>query len=544
MKTLLLNDSFPPVIDGVANAVMNYAGVLTEQNLSEVMVATPRYPDADYDGYPYPVIPYRSYDTSGLVHGYRTGDPFAADALEAILPYQPDIIHTHCPVASTILARIIRNETGAPIVFTYHTKFDVDIARAVKNQFLQKEGAKLLAENISYCDEVWTVSRGAGENLKSLGYEGEYRVMQNGVDFAKGRSSAEEVREIKETYHLGKDIPVFLFVGRIMKYKGLPLIVDALSLLSASGEDFRMLFVGGGSDLPEMVKYAVEKGLATEVWGEDGSVKEEGTSDRPGRVIFTGPERNRNRLRAFNTAADLFLFPSTYDTNGIVVREAAACGLASVLIKDSCAAEEITDQRNGFVIEETGEAMFRLLKTLSGDREKMKQTGQRAMDEIYLSWEDAVKRAYERYQQILELKRGGKLPVRKKEASDYFLNAMASLTEGTERAFHMPRSIRDGMLENWTLTREEWSEQIRDMKTELRSGMHDKKTELVDGMHEKKTEWNEQMQLLKEEWTEQMEEMWNEWAEKKELFRNKAAAWKEQWNQNGQKLLEKWRDVI
>ena len=55
------------------------------------------------------------------------------------------------------------------------------------------------------------------------------------------------------------------------------------------------------------------------------------------------------------------------DTNGLVVREAAACGLASVLIKDSCAAEGITDGRNGFVIDENADAMASLLITIGND---------------------------------------------------------------------------------------------------------------------------------------------------------------------------------
>ena len=60
------------------------------------------------------------------------------------------------------MARILRKETDAPIIFTYHTKFDVDIARAVKAKFLQKESIKTLVDNISACDEVWVVSGGAG----------------------------------------------------------------------------------------------------------------------------------------------------------------------------------------------------------------------------------------------------------------------------------------------------------------------------------------------------------------------------------------------
>ena len=76
MNICLLNDSFPPVIDGVANTVMNYARVITAEG-HEAIVATPRYPDADYSGYPYRVVPYQSFNISNLVQGYRAGNPLA-----------------------------------------------------------------------------------------------------------------------------------------------------------------------------------------------------------------------------------------------------------------------------------------------------------------------------------------------------------------------------------------------------------------------------------------------------------------------------------
>ena len=50
MKICLLNDSFPPVIDGVVNAVVNYAEYLSKNN--EVLVGTPGYPGEDYSKYP------------------------------------------------------------------------------------------------------------------------------------------------------------------------------------------------------------------------------------------------------------------------------------------------------------------------------------------------------------------------------------------------------------------------------------------------------------------------------------------------------------
>ena len=83
MKVCLLNDSFPPVIDGVVNVMLNYARYLPEYHRCDVMVGTPEYPGAQYEKYPYPVVPYPSLDTAALSGGYRAGIPFAPEALEA-----------------------------------------------------------------------------------------------------------------------------------------------------------------------------------------------------------------------------------------------------------------------------------------------------------------------------------------------------------------------------------------------------------------------------------------------------------------------------
>ena len=129
MDICLLNDSFPPLIDGVANTVINYAENLTSFG-DKVTVAVPQYPDV-VDNYSYEVIRYPSFDTTKFV-GYRAGYPFAGAALEAIKEFRPDIYHSHCPAASTFMGRTFREVVPAPMVFTYHTKFDIDIARALK----------------------------------------------------------------------------------------------------------------------------------------------------------------------------------------------------------------------------------------------------------------------------------------------------------------------------------------------------------------------------------------------------------------------------
>ena len=253
---------------------------------------------------------------------------------------------------------------------------------------------KLLVSNISACDEVWVVSRGAGENLRSLGYAGDYIVMPNGVDLPRGKASPEAVDALSRKWALPADKPVYLFIGRIMWYKGLRIILDGLKKVRDAGGDFCMVFVGDGQDRPAVEEYAAQLGLTD-------------------LCRFTGTERDRDTIRAWYTRADLLLFPSTFDTNGLVVREAAACSLGSVLIEGSCAAEGITDGDTGILIPENGDGLAAALLREGADRAYFARIGETASEKIYLSWEDSVKNARAQYRSVIERWNSGDLPRRR-----------------------------------------------------------------------------------------------------------------------------------
>ena len=452
MNVCLLNDSFPPVIDGVANTVLNYANILQKDGLANVLVGTPKYPDADYESYPFKVVPYKSFDTTRIVKGYRAGNPFVINELIDMESFGPDLIHSHCPVVSTYIARALRTRCEVPIVFTYHTKFDVDIARAVHTNFLRRETVRALVANIEACDEVWVVSEGAGENLRDLGYEGEYRVVCNGVDFPKGMTDDDKVAEVTAGYDLPAGVPVFLFVGRIMKYKGLPLIIDALSMLDKDGIDFRMVFVGKGPDMDEIMQQAESAGI----YDKNGK----------GKCIFTGPIYDREVLRAWNTRADLFLFPSTYDTNGIVVREAAACGLASVLIKGSCAAEGITHDRNGFIMDDSAQSLYGLLRSLAGHIDHMKDVGRHAMDEIYISWETSVHEAYDRYNTVIENKKAGVYNTRRHRIAGTMIELTDDVIYEMRQLLKAPVTLFDNMVDDML-------DNVGEIRTDVAKELHE-----------------------------------------------------------------------
>ena len=467
----LINDSFPPAIDGVANAVTNYAKNIVKEG-GKPTVVTPFYPKANDAVFPFPVIRYPSVDVTKLV-GYRAGLPFAPEVAAKMEQSCFDLIHSHCPITSTMLARAVRNRLDVPLVLTYHTKFDIDIANAIRFKALQDEAARLLVENISACDEVWTVSNGAGENLRKLGYKGDYLVMPNGVDFPRGRVSDEEVHAAAEGYDLPESVPVFLFVGRMMWYKGIRITLDALKMLSDEGTDFRMVFVGGGTDKAEIIAYTESLGLG-------------------GKVFFIEPIHDRDRIRAWYCRADLFLFPSTFDTNGLVVREAAACALGSVLVAGSCAAEDVTDGVNGFLIEENAASMAECLRTLCAAPEKMREIGANAQRDIYISWETAVHRAYERYGIVIDNYRAGKYPKHETPGDELFRGIgqlMDLIGTGETRRQAFQKHITDVLEERRVMA---GAQQETEQKNALTDWFHPFDSDLTNAvLQTMQSSWNE-----------------------------------------------------
>ena len=464
LNVCLVNDSFPPEIDGVANAVTNYASIIT-RDYGRTTVVTPANPAADDSVWPFPVLRYPSVDLTGLV-GYYAGFPFSPEVQKSLVAENFDIIHSHCPITSTMLARSLRDRIHVPLVMTYHTKFDIDIANAISSRLLQEEAKRLLVMNISACDEVWTVSRGAGENLRSLGYQGESIVMPNGVDFPLGRVEDALVDEVTEGLDLPAGVPVFLFVGRMMWYKGIRIILDALKTLREGGTAFRMVFVGGGADKDEIIAYTEKLGLTD-------------------RVFFVEPIHDRTRIRAWYCRADLFLFPSTFDTNGLVVREAAACGLGSVLIAGSCAAEDVTDGVSGILIEENAESMAAALRELCANPGRMHEIGLGAQREIYISWDEAVKNACERYGVVIENYRAGKYP-KPEGLSEDFIHSIASSMD----AYNLSRDRQRARVRELT-------ENVLRLRDELRAEGERAVSEFLNSQARLQAELQENERLLR-----------------------------------------------
>lgn len=383
LKVGLFNDSFPPTIDGVANTVFNYATEINDKHGTPIVV-TPNYPNV-YDNYDFSVYRYHSAKLMASLP-YRFGNPFSPKTVRDLSKMGFDIMHVHSPFASSILARevsvLCKRET--PTILTYHTKFDVDIDRYLDSPRLNRIARRFVRSNINSANEVWAVSEGTKESLRKIGYDGDIIVMPNGTDFKKGKAPQSVIAEIDRIYGTKEEELVFLYCGRMMWYKNLKIILDSLKILSQNGIKYKTFFVGDGPDRPAVEKYAKEIGIYE-------------------RLVFTGSIIDREKVRGYFSRANLLLFPSTYDTSGLVVKEAAACGCAGVLVKGSCAAEGVIDGQTGILCErETAKSFSSAIMNLLKNPEKIEEIGRGAEEKVYYSWADSVEKAVQRYEKVIE----------------------------------------------------------------------------------------------------------------------------------------------
>lgn len=382
LKVGIGTDAFPPTTDGISNVAQNYAYEINKR-FGEAVIITPNNPNQlDYK-YDYEIFRYKSWWLPSK-EGYSVGWPFSDKLHQAVIDMNFDILHSHAPLATSYYFRRVTEKKKIPVVLTYHTKYEYDIDRRVSTKPVKDFAYKFLLNNINAADEVWVTSNGTADSLRKLGYQGDYIVMPNGCDLPITDVSPIETAVIKRKHNIpSDDVPVFLYSGRMIWYKNIQLILDACVKLKNDGKNFKLIMLGFGADENAIKRYIRKSGLKD-------------------HIIWTGKILDREEIRGYYGISDILLFPSVFDTNGLVVREAAACATPSLLIRDSCAAESIEDGRTGFLCMESSHSIASVLSGIMDNKGVLKSVGKNAQSEIYISWESAVEKAFKRYQTVIE----------------------------------------------------------------------------------------------------------------------------------------------
>jgi len=382
LKTIgIFNDSFPPIMDGVSLATKNYAYWLHQKG-QPVCVITPKSPNY-VDNEPYPIYRYASVPILGR-KPYRIGLPEIDHQFKSVIDNVDfGLVHAHCPFSSGNLALTIAKKQKVPLVATFHSKYRDDFEHSVSSRFLVRQMTKRVIRFFEKADEVWIPQASVEETIREYGYKGKVEVVDNGNDFATNEPVDPIRKAVRTELSIADNEFMFLFVGQHIWEKNTRMIVEALAEIKQL--PFKMFFVGTGyaaADLKELVDRL----------------------DLSSKVKFVGVITKREEIKGFYAAADLFLFPSIYDNAPLVIREAGAMHTPSILIKNSSSAENIIDNFNGFLIENSCESFAAKLRELINVPDKIEIAGLNASQTIARSWESVAEEVLDRYKRLIQRK--------------------------------------------------------------------------------------------------------------------------------------------
>ena len=384
IKSVILGlDSWYPQVDGVTNVVVNYCKHIAQSYGCEIVVPTyGRKKDEEAEKNFFGGV-FRCKSLAIPFIGFRNPTPGHDRKLKKFLKAKrPAILHAHSPFAICGYFARYGKKHNIPVVFTFHTKFKDEFMRITHSRLCTAIMMSVIMRNIKKVDYVWAVSQNAAQTLRSYGYNGEIKVMRNGTDIPA--ANADEVArlkaQIREEYRIPADERILLYSGRVVSVKNIKFSFDVVAELKKRGVKCRFFVVGGGDGLEEHKKYAAGAGIADS-------------------VIFTDFVGDRQRLRAFYAAADLFLLPSMFDNAPLVVIEAAACHTPSLVPAGSGAGEIIEDGRTGYISPLDVNAWADRIESIfyGGNHAVIC----RNCSSVVHAWADAVAEACDEYERIL-----------------------------------------------------------------------------------------------------------------------------------------------
>ena len=376
-------DTFYPIVDGVGRVVYNYALQICQKG-HECYVVAPMTDTGYLGGKPYELIEFVSVDLP-MQRQYQTGIPLSdAHYLRKIQQVNLDIIHVHSPFIAGTEALRLAKKRKIPVIGEFHSKYYDDFYQYTKAAMLANLGVKMIVDFYSRCDEVWTVSNSSAETLYDYGFKGDIVVIPNGTPDVNLDTDRREAA--KKLFNLTGEKPILMYCGQMNWKKNILRILESLALLKQKGYDFDFVMVGQGLDAKAIQSKAEELGLME-------------------NMVFTGHIHEDAIINGLYEAADLFIFPSLYDTSGLVVREAAALATPSVVVRGSAPAEIIEDKENGLLCEDTTESLASVIQKVFDNPELSRLLGENAKSTIFLPWSKVIDMSLNRYQMLIEKKK-------------------------------------------------------------------------------------------------------------------------------------------
>lgn len=349
MRIGIFTDTFTPQINGVTSILEELDRVLTRQG-HEVYIFAPAYFRAQRNEnsriFRFPALTAYFHKDSRIVI------PYDRRAF-AVFP-KLDVVYSHTPVSMGLLALRVARKYGLPHVHTYHTLFTEYLhylPRLIRPT--RRMAERMSAAFCNRCDAVTTPSQAMKEELLRYGVHKPIYVLPFGVDIEPFEHPMRI--DARSVLGLSPDEFFLLYAGRLGTEKNLHFLLRAFRMLLnrwPGPQSVRLVLAGGGPHRPIFEQYAQELQLGD-------------------RVIFTGfiP---REDLVDYYRAADLFVFASKTETQGLVLMEAMAAGLPAVAVRAMGVTDVVFDGETGILVPEDEQIFAQTVIELLQDTQRRK----------------------------------------------------------------------------------------------------------------------------------------------------------------------------
>ncbi len=367
-------DTYRPQINGVATLLPILERVLRERG-HEVYVFAPAYETrrAHLEReriFRFPAFPFWYHKES------RVTIPYHREARRVF--QQLDVVHSHTPFTMGMLGIRVARRYDIPHLHTYHTLFTEYLHYLPRYLRPSPEFVKRVSRAFcNRCDGVTVPTTPMKEELLSYGIRVPIWVLLFGMDM--DAFSGPPKRDVRAELGLSPQEKLLLCAGRLSREKNVSFVLRAFRRVLAHRRDVRLVIVGDGPARAELEQEAQALELGD-------------------RVIFTG-YRPWDALVDYYKTADLFVYGSKTETQGIVFTEAQAAGLPVVAVGEMGALEAVQDGVTGILTPEDEDAFAQAVLKLLQD-EALYSKMSRAAREI--SERNSVQRSAERLLEIYD----------------------------------------------------------------------------------------------------------------------------------------------
>lgn len=315
MRVLIVTDTFPPDINGVART-LNTLGEGLERLGHRVQIVT-TLEAADAGGLKRHVM--HSMPLPGYP-GLRFGFASLRQMLEVFDDFQPDVLYVATETLMGISAIRAAGKREIPVVSGFHTNFQ-SYLEDYRLPGMESVAQGVLCSIHNHTARTLTPSVDTAQMLERWGIQN-VGVLGRGVDTEMFNPVRRSV-DLRQSWGADDSTPVAIYVGRIAAEKNLELAVRAFAEFQKAQPQARMVFVGDGPRLESLKNEHPEFQYAGVRTGED--------------------------LAAHYASGDVFLFPSISETFGNVVLEAMASGLGVVAFDYAAPRLLIRSGENGWL---------------------------------------------------------------------------------------------------------------------------------------------------------------------------------------------------